>query len=158
MTIHLNEILRAASQAQIMLNPLPQDQQSQFWIELQSRFGLDLDVPLWNQIQFSINEVDPNGWQRLPSYFNRWPNLFFCDHYREVPIYQFECQEDLLSLLSESFHFVFYIASPDFEQLGVFDDHECLRYIGGVASCGSSASTQSLSIERQVCSRQISKL
>lgn len=128
MTIHLDEILRAAAQTQITLTPLTVAQQALFWKSLQTRFQLDLDSPLWSQMKFSTNEFDPNGWQRLPSFFSHWPNLFFCDHYRGVPVYQFASKEDLLSLLGESFHFVFYIASPDLAQIGVFDDHECLRF------------------------------
>lgn len=128
MTVHSKEILRAASHAHIALTPLSVDQQSQFWSGLQSRFDLDLNAPLWNQMKFSINESDPDGWQRLPGFFSHWPNLFFCDHYRGVPVYRFDRKEDLLTLLGESFHFVFYIASPDFAQIGVFDDHECLRF------------------------------
>ncbi len=130
MTIHSNEILRAAKQAQIALIPLSNDQQTTFWTNFQSRFQLDLNSPLWNQINFSINEFDPNGWRRLPALFNSWPNLFFCDYYRGAPVYRFESQEALLSLLEESFHFVFYISSLDMKQIGVFDDHECLRYSG----------------------------
>jgi hypothetical protein len=122
-----NEIVRAAEISGVELVPLSPVEEAKFWASLQSKFNLKMDGQLWCQMEFAYNKFDPEGWRALPTFFSDWPNLMFCDPYKKVPIYRFSSSEDLVKLLGESFHFVFYLSRPDLSKVAVFDDHECLR-------------------------------
>jgi hypothetical protein len=122
-----NEIVRAAETAGVKIDPLSPVDAAKFWASLQSKFDLKMDGQLWCQMEFSYNKFDPEGWRVLPTFFSDWPNLMFCDPYKEVPIYRIASPEDLIELLGESFHFVFYLSRSDLSKIAVFDDHECLR-------------------------------
>ena len=129
MNILVNEIRRAAEAKNISLEPLSLTNTEIFWNALQKKYDLKMDGQLWCQINFSLNSFDPEGWRKAPDFIPDWPAVMFCDPYKNAPIYKFSNKDDVLALLEESFHFVFYLASFDLSKLVVFDDHECIRAI-----------------------------
>lgn len=129
MNILVNEIRRAAAVKSISLKQLDLINTEVFWNVLQKKYNLKMDGQIWCQIDFTLNSYDPEGWRKAPNYIQDWPAVMFFDPYKNAPIYEFANKDDVLSLLEESFHFVFYLASFDLSKLVVFDDHECIRAI-----------------------------
>jgi hypothetical protein len=130
MNILVNEINRAAKKVGLQLAPLSSIRTTLFWKTLQEKYDLKMDGQLWCQMQFSYNRYDPEGWRIAPDLISDWPAIMFFDPYKDVPVLDFSSKEDVLLLLEESFHFVFYLATPDLSRIVVFDDHECLRATG----------------------------
>jgi hypothetical protein len=122
-----SEIKRAAKAVGVDLSTLSLQEESTFWNLMQSKFDIQMDEQLWGQISFKYNQPDPEGWRKLPDLFDSWPNLLFCDAYRNANVYKLSSKADLLAILGESFHFVFYLATPELSEIAVFDDHQCLR-------------------------------
>ena len=130
MNTHTREILRAASAVNVEVDKLDETQERDFWDSIKRKFALKLDGQIWCQISFEHNKFDPQGWKLAGEFFSDWPVILFCDAYLNVPVFRFKSKKDLDSVLGESFHFVFYLASEDLSKLVSYDDHECLRAHG----------------------------
>jgi hypothetical protein len=132
MNILVNEINRACKEKKITLEVLSHIEEEKIWGKLQQKFNLQMDGQLWCQIKFPHNSYDTEGWKRVPEVFEDWPVLMFFDPYKKAPIYKFSSKVDVVKLLEETFHFVFYLASLDLSKIAVYDDHECIRVISDV--------------------------
>lgn len=129
-----NEVLTVARDLNISFEELNVEQVHQCYEALIKHgfIGSTEQFPLWEHLIERESICDPNAWEWLGQFVGDNKVLLILEPRDSETVLLLSNGADLVELLGNSFHFVFYVCDTSFSYLLAFNDHDYL--IG----CGTS--------------------
>jgi len=123
-----NEIIKSIKELGLYANTCDQEYCSFLIIEVIKKFSKlpYYQYPLCSNMTDSISLFNPNGWQLIRSFEVESEKILFLEPEISKVCFQFENSLDVVSMLENSYGFVFYITNLNLDYLICFNDHDYL--------------------------------